>query len=358
MKKLNVLLTTAAILALTGCSSNSKPAETEATTVETTAAETTEAETTAAAAEKKDASGTLTVYTSQPEADIQSLVEEYNKSCPDVKVEIFRSGTEEVVSKVLAEKEAGSVLADVLLVSDAATFESLKAKDILMSYESPELAEIDPSFYDADHTYTGTKIITTGIAVNTDLISNVPESLADLAKAEYKDELIMPSPLYSGAAAYNLGVITRTDGLGWEFYQGLKDNGVKVDKGNGAVRRQSLRVRNGLGLLVDYMAIRSRNDGAPIEFVYPSEGSLCVTEPIGIVAGTKNEAAAESFVDFILSEDGQKATAEIGYTPIRKGVAAPEGLKSADEITNLTYDLPTLVETRDTDKEAFSKMFE
>lgn len=76
-------------------------------------------------------------------------MEEYNKSCPDVKVEIFRSGTEEVVSKVLAEKEAGSVLADVLLVSDAATFESLKAKDILMSYESPELSEIDPSFYDA-----------------------------------------------------------------------------------------------------------------------------------------------------------------------------------------------------------------
>ena len=118
MKKLNVLLTTAAILALTGCSSNSKPAETTAaetaaTAVETTAAETTAAETTAAA-EKKDASGTLTVYTSQPEADIQSLVEEYNKSYPDVKVEIFRSGTEEVVSKVLAEKEAGSVLADVL----------------------------------------------------------------------------------------------------------------------------------------------------------------------------------------------------------------------------------------------------
>lgn len=148
-----------------------------------------------------------------------------------------------------------------------------------MSYESPELSEIDPSFYDADHTYTGTKIISTGIAVNTDVISNIPESLADLTKAEYKDELIMPSPLYSGAAAYNLGVITRTDGLGWEFYQGLKDNGVKVDKGNGAVQKAVVAGENGLGLLVDYMAIRSKNDGAPIEFVYPSEGSLCVTEP-------------------------------------------------------------------------------
>lgn len=189
-------------------------------------------------------------------------MEEYNKSCPDVKVEIFRSGTEEVVSKVLAEKEAGSVLADVLLVSDAATFESLKAKDILKSYEPQELSAIDPSFYDADHTYTGTKIITTGIAVNTELISNAPEALADLTKAEYKDELIMPSPLYSGAAAYNLGVITRTEGLGWDFYQGLKDNGVKVDKGNGAVQKAVVAGENGLGLLVDYMAIRSKNDGA------------------------------------------------------------------------------------------------
>ena len=45
MKKLNVLLT-AAILALTGCSSNSKPAET--TAAQTTAAATTAAETAAA----------------------------------------------------------------------------------------------------------------------------------------------------------------------------------------------------------------------------------------------------------------------------------------------------------------------
>ncbi len=58
------------------------------------------------------------------------------------------------------------------LVSDAATVRVLKGErhpDEL--YESPELSEIDPSFYDADHTYTGTKIISTGIAVNTDVIS-------------------------------------------------------------------------------------------------------------------------------------------------------------------------------------------
>ena len=90
---------------------------------------------------------------------------------PDVTVNVFRSGTEEVISKVLAEKETGALQADVLLVSDAATFEGLKDEDLLLSYESPELEGIDPSYYDADHTYTGTKIISTGIAVNTDPVS-------------------------------------------------------------------------------------------------------------------------------------------------------------------------------------------
>ena len=31
------------------------------------------------------------------------------------------------------------------------------------------------------------------------------------------------------------------------------------------------------------MANRSKNDGAPVEFVYPEEGSPAITEPIGVL---------------------------------------------------------------------------
>lgn len=306
----------------------------------------------------KEESGKISLYTSQPEADAQALIEAFNKLHPQITVEVFRSGTEEVVSKVLAEKQANAILADVLLVSDAATFERLKAEDLLLSYKSPELEGISSGYYDADNTYTGTKIISTGIIYNTDIIKNAPASLADLAKAEYKDELTMPSPLYSGAAAYNLGVITRTEGLGWDYYQKLKDNNVLVGKGNGGVQKAVAEGEKGLGLLVDYMAVRSKAQGAPVEFVYPSEGSLIVTEPVGIVKQSKNQQAAKLFVDFILSKEGQQVTADIGYTPIKKGVKAPEGLRGAAEITNLTYDIKTLVETREEDKKAFAAMFE
>lgn len=361
MKKqlLSMALAAAMVLSLTACgnSDNKAQTNTDSNITKVTQAATQKQETETTTAEKK-VEGKLTIYTSQPEADIQALVEAYNKKYPDVTVEIFRSGTEEVISKVQAEKKAGSLLADVLLVSDAATFENLKSDNLLMSYESPELTGISSDYYDAEHTYVGTKIISTGIIVNRDMIKDEITGYEDLLKDFAKNNIDMPSPLYSGAAAYNLSVITRTEGMGWEFYEGLKNNGVKVDKGNGTVLNSVLSGEKAIGIIVDYMAIRAKQDGSNVEFIYPKEGSLTVTEPVGILNGTKNEAAAKSFVDFILSEDGQKATASIGYTPIKAGVDAPNGFKRADEITNLTYNLSTLVTERESDKEKFSKLFE
>lgn len=353
----------AAVLAgCQGTAGETTAAATEAAAETTTAAASseeateTEEETETEAAE--ELKGSITLYTSQPEEDIQTMIEGFNEKYPDVQVDVFRSGTEEIVSKVLAEKQAGSILADVLLVADDVTFETLKEQDMLMAYESPELEGIPETYIDKDHMYTGTKVITTGIVYNTELTGTAPESFADLTTEAYKDDVVMPSPLYSGAAAYNLGVFTRTEGLGWEFYQGLKDNGVTVGQGNGTVQNAVVAGEQAVGMLADYMAIRSKNDGAPVEFVYPSEGSPAVTEPIGIVKGTDEEAIAEAFVDFVLSEDGQELTSEIGYTPVKSGVAVPEGLKSIDEFTPMTWDVEELYQNREADKEQFSEMFQ
>ena len=55
--------------------------------------------------------------------------------------------------------------------------------------------------------YTGTKVITTGIAYNTEdrttqMVKDAPKGFADLTGEVFKDAVIMPSPLYSGAAAF------------------------------------------------------------------------------------------------------------------------------------------------------------
>ena len=310
------------------------------------------------AAEKSALKGKVTLYTSQPEKDAAKLIKAFNVEYPQVSVEVFRSGTEEVISKVRAENKVNSVLADILLVADSVTFEGLKEEGMLLPYRSPELKGIPAEYIDKDNTYVGTKLISTGIIYNTKEMKAPVTSFADLTKEACKDKVIMPSPLYSGAAAYNLGIITRTDGLGWEFYEALKANGVKVEKGNGSVRTAVVAGERGCGMIVDFMAVRANQEGAPVEFVYPAEGSPAVTEPIGILKTTKVPELARAFVDFVISEEGQQLASDMGYTPIKEGIKAPKGLKSISEIKSMVADFSDMKATKEADKSRFSNMFQ
>ncbi|KAF3302421.1 extracellular solute-binding protein [Carnobacterium sp. PL24RED07] len=310
------------------------------------------------ATETESPSGAFTLYTSQPEQDIAQLVEGFNSVYPDVQVDVFRSGTEEVISKVQAEKETGDILADALLVSDSFTFEGLADEDLLQPYESPELEGIPDVYVDDENLYTGTKIIATGIAVNTDMVDPATiTGFGDLIAEDFRDLVMIPSPLYSGSASLNLSIIKQQDDLGFEWYEGLHANDVFVGEGNGTVQTALLDGQEGVGMLVDYMANRAKADGAPIEFIYPEEGTPYVTEPIGIVNGSDNAELAQLFVDYILSEEGQNLTSEIGYTPVKEGVSAPEGMLGVDEITPIEFDEQKVMETREADKEEFAELF-
>lgn len=300
--------------------------------------------------------GTLDFYTSQPDADAAKLVEGFNEKYPDVEIEIFRSGTEEVISKMQAEKLAGDVQADVLLVADAVTFENLKEEDMLVEYQSEEAEAIPSEFVDPDGTYYGTKVMATGIVVNTENVKELPTSWEVLTSEGSKGKIIMPSPLYSGAAAYNLGVLTRQDSFGWNFYENIQANEVQVTKGNGDVLKGVAGGEKDYGMIVDYLAASAAQEGSPVEFVYPTEGVPVITEPIGIMNGTDNEAAAQAFVDFVLSEEGQKLAAELGYSPIREGIEAPEGLKTIEELTVISADMKELYKAREDDKKKFEEI--
>ncbi|WP_062051345.1 ABC transporter substrate-binding protein [Bacillus sp. JCM 19034] len=304
-----------------------------------------------------EVSGEIQFYTSQPDADAEQLVKEFNELYPDVEVSIFRSGTEEVISKILAEQQAGDIQADVLLVADAVTFESLKDQELLLQYESPEFAHIPDEFIDADHMYAGTKVMATVLAVNTNDVTDLPSSWKVVTEEEANGEVIMPSPLYSGAAAYNVGVFSRQTDFGWDFFEELNERDVTVVQGNGAVLQAVAGGEQSYGIVVDFIVARAKEEGSPVDLIYPEEGVPVITEPIGIMSGTDNEEASKAFVDFVLSEQGQQLAADIGYTPIREGIAAPEGLKTIDEMNVLSSDVADLLSTREEDKQKFVDIF-
>ena len=300
--------------------------------------------------------GTLRFYTSQPDQDAAALIEAFNKKNPSVKVELFRSGTEEVISKLLAEAGAKNVQADVLLVADAPTFVGLKNKGLLLSYKSPEAEQIPGELQEPGGAYYGTKVMATAMVVNSKNVANVPDSWNVLADSANIGKSIMPSPMYSGAAAYNLGVFTRQAEFGWKYFEQLKENRIAVEKGNGAVLKKVANGEKNYGMIVDFMVARAIKEGSPLKLVYPKEGVPVITEPIGILKDSKNPEAAKAFVDFVLSEEGQKLAAKLGYVPIRKGVAAPEGLSGIDKLKILSVKPEELESTREADKKRFGEM--
>ena len=310
----------------------------------------------AASAAAQAPGGKLVLYTSQPERDAAQTVAAFKKAQPGVEVDVFRSGTTEVMGKLAAEFAAGAPRADVLLLADAATMEALKKDGRLLPYREAKVDGLDSGSFDADRTYFGSKLITTGIAVNT-AAKTRPKSWADLAKPEYKGQVAMPSPLYSGAAAIMLGTMTSRPDLGWSYFEKLKAADAVAVRGNGAVVTAVANGEKSYGVLVDFMAFNAKAKGSPIDFIFPAEGLPAVTEPVAILKTTQNAVAARAFVDFILSDEGQKLAVSMGYIPARTSVGMPAWYPPGVKIQLMPTDISKVVQTNSANLKRFSELF-
>ena len=302
-------------------------------------------------------SGPLTLYTSQPNDLLAAMIARFNESHPDIEVEVFRSGTTEVINKLQAEFAAGDPQPDVLLVADSVVMTQLKNDGRLLAYDEAPVAHYDPAFYDPDMTFFGTKVITTGIVYNTNLVTEAPRSWQDLLGDGTAGQLIMPSPLYSGAAAYHVGTLTALPDFGWGFYEGLADNGALAGRGNGSVREAVATGQSTYGVIVDFMAFNAARDGSPVAFAFPHEGVTAITEPVAILATAGNPEAAKAFVDWQLSLEGQRFTAEQGYLPAHPDVPGPADFPPLSDITVLAVDPATLLTDGQAMKERFAELF-
>jgi iron(III) transport system substrate-binding protein len=302
--------------------------------------------------------GNLLIYTSKPDEDIATVLEAFNKKYPGIRTEVFRSGTEEVISKLYAEKEGGKMLADVVLLADNVTFERLKQDKLLLAYKSPGAQNLDASYYDRDNMYYGTVAISSVLIYNTNMVKTPPRDWADLLGPAAKNNISMASPLYSGAAAYTLGVLTRQSQFGWDFYEKLKANGAKVGRGNGGVITDVVNGEKAYGIVIDYMAYNAKKEGNPVDFVFPASGSIVITEPVGILSSSPNQAAAKKFVDFLLTREGAELGVGIGHIPLVKGVNPPAGLKQIGDIKALSGDVGVMYQNRDADKNRFTALFQ
>ncbi|MFN4099578.1 MAG: ABC transporter substrate-binding protein [Pararhodobacter sp.] len=301
-------------------------------------------------------SGPLVIYTSTPTDQMDQLVERFNVSYPEIQVEYFRSGTTEVMNRLEAEFEAGSPQPDVLLIADTVVMEGLKGADRLLAFPDAVTTGTDAALHDADGFYFSTKLITTGFAYNTANVTDPATSWAELTEAAIAGRMTMASPLYSGAAMIHIGTLANLPGFGWDYVEALAEGGAIAGRGNGGVLSAVANGEADYGIIIDYMPLNAAAEGSPIAFVFPEEGVTAVTEPVAILATAGNVEAAQAFVNWQLSEEGQSFHVEQGYLPLREGVARPASFPDTD-FTILSVDPALLLEQSEDIKRRFAELF-
>jgi iron(III) transport system substrate-binding protein len=309
-----------------------------------------------AAATAQDVSGRLVLYTSQPNTDAQQTIDAFKAKHPKVEISFVRDGTPRVMAKLRAEIAAGQPQADLLLIADSVTMEGLKKEGRLLAHPAADVSAYPAGTHDPQKHWFSTKLITTGIVYNAKAPVK-PTSWADLLKPELKGQIVMPSPLASGAALIHAATLTANLEGGWKYYEGLKANNALAGGGNGDVLKSVSGGEKLVGVIVDFMPIREKAKGAPVEFVFPKEGVSAVTEPVAILSTTKNPEAAKAFVDFILSREGQELALKQGYIPAHPAVPLPAGYPDRAAIKVMPFDAAKALAEETKNKKAFEDIF-
>ena len=340
MKKSKWMLGAAAILALSvalaGCGGGDKKAEKKATGTK----------------------GELMVYTSiYPDIIDNMCKPNVAKAFPEMKVNWFQGGTEKVVTKITGEIKAKKIGADLLMVADPSYYLKLEDQKLLLPYKSKEEKNLinDKA---ADGAWYAVRVCNMIIDYNADKLKaeDAPKNWTDLTDPKWKGKIAMPNPMLSGTAYVAVGALA--DKYGWEYFDKLKANGLRVEEGNSAIQNKLLTGEYAAAMILEENILKLANTKKePLKVIYPKDGVVQVPSPIAIFNTTKNPEGAKALVDWWLSKEGQQAVVKGWMHSVRGDVKEPIGSVPTKGLTDgkIKVDWRKLADNNAKIKEEFRK---
>ncbi|MDF2629909.1 MAG: extracellular solute-binding protein [Symbiobacteriaceae bacterium] len=272
----------------------------------------------------------LVVYTGRSETLVKPVLEAFEKAT-GVKVTYKAAGATELANLILEEKS--SPKADIYLANDAGALEKLRIEKALEVYTSENLKKVPGDLKAVDNSWYAVTARARVIMYNKALVSEaeLPKSLKDLADPKWKDQIGMATGANESVIA-NVTALRLTEGeqAAEKFLNDLKNNGLKVYKGHGDVRKAVGAGQIKLGWVNHYYYHLQTHEaeGNNVGVIYPDQDGAGATVNIAgaaIVKGAKNMANAKKFLDWLLTPETQKLFAELNYEmPVLPGVATKE----------------------------------
>ncbi len=254
----------------------------------------------------------LVIVTSFPK-DLTSVYQQaFQKKHPGTKVEVLNKQTSAGIKFV--QETAANNQTDIFWASAPDAFEVLKDSKLLAPYK-PKAQGIPPKVgafpvHDPEGFFMGFAASGYGIMYNTRYLTAkklpAPKEWSDLTKPIYFDHVAISAPSRSGTTHLTIETILQGEGWdkGWATMKAMAGNFAQVTERSFGVPDGVNSGTFGIGIVIDFFGFSSRASGFPVEFAYPTVTTI-VPANVAIVKNAPHPKAAEAFVEFLLSADGQ-----------------------------------------------------
>ena len=248
----------------------------------------------------------------------------------DVKTSALAAGTPVAYGRIVEWK--GRPDADIFWGGESALFDKLAEQKLLAKLDLPKgVVDSIPAsigkpkpipLKDPNGFWIGTVLEPYGLVYHPKVLARLgvpePKDWDDLLHPKLKGHVAQCAPTRSSSSHATYEVILQRDGdaKGWEWLKRLAGNTGIFTARSRDVPSVVARGEFAAGFAVpSYMAFEDRLAGYEIKFVAPKTAWI-TPEPIGIIAGTKRPKAARAFIEYMLSERGQRMAMERGVFPI------------------------------------------
>jgi iron(III) transport system substrate-binding protein len=254
--------------------------------------------------------GSVTVYSSMAEKDIRRLVAEFERRY-GIKVNLWRSGKDKILQRVLAEARAGRNEVDVVH-NPSPEMEALHREKLLQPVHSPLLANLIPEAIAPHREWAGPRVYIFVQAYNTARVkpAEVPQSYRDLLHPRWKGRIAIEGKEQEW---FFTVVQAMGEAEGLRFFRELVAvNGLSVRMGNALLTNLVAAGEVPFALtLYSYLPEQARRAGAPVEWI-ALPPTIAGTDAVGVAARAPRPHAAVLFYDFMLG-DGQAMMAEMNH---------------------------------------------
>lgn len=282
--------------------------------------------------------GKLVYYTVFFNQDIVNEIgAAFTKKYPGIQFEGTRKVAGTLFQQLNQELQSGVKNCDVFGTTDMGQMLQLQSEGKLSQYEPIGKDKMMSEFrnLNAENFYQTGALIPIVIGYNTQKIKSdqAPKGWKELLDPKFRDQIATGSGVASGQVG--TWALAMDQKFGWDnYFQQFNQLNPKLGRSINDAVTDIVSGERAIGIVTLGQTLTAKAKGNPVEVVYPSEGTVIVVGPIGILKDAPRPNAARLFMNFLLSQEYSELVAKYNEQPLRSDVKVA-GARTISEMSPL-----------------------